>query len=350
MSNELDSRFTLYLPEIEAEMRAVLRAKDPHKIDRTAPATVDPFFGMMQYHMGWRDEELRSVNGNSGKRIRPLLCLLACEAAGGDWQQAVPAGAAIEILHNFSLVHDDIQDASPTRRGRATLWTLWGQAQAINTGDAMFALAHLALNRLADRGVAASTIVHAFRRFDETCLALTNGQYADMSFETQEVVNVDQYLAMITGKTAVLVALCCELGALVAQASPSIVDNYANFGLNIGLAFQIHDDILGIWGDEKVTGKSAATDIITRKKTLPVLFGLENHPALAALYRSESPPPDFVPLAVEYLEVCGARHFAEEKVRYYSDKALAYLEASSQIDAPGVAMRQLSDMLLHRDH
>src|SRR5690606_24477344 len=105
--------------------------------------------------------------------IRPVICLLACQAAGGDWQRAVPAAAAIELLHNFSLIHDDIEDASPTRRGRKTLWTIWGMEQALNVGDAMFALAHLALTRLVDRGVTAETAVTALRRFDETCLALT---------------------------------------------------------------------------------------------------------------------------------------------------------------------------------
>ena len=132
MTSELDTLAAAYLPALEAEMRAVLGASDNDSAD-------DPFLGMIHYHMGWTDAELRPAGGNSGKRIRPLLCLLSCAAAGGDWRQALPAAAAIEILHNFSLVHDDIEDNSPTRRGRATLWTLWGQPQAINTGDAMFA-------------------------------------------------------------------------------------------------------------------------------------------------------------------------------------------------------------------
>ena len=138
----------------------------------------------------------------------------------------------------------------------------------------MFALAHLALERLADCGVPPVTVVRALRRFDETCVALTRGQYADMSFETQSEVTVDKYVAMITGKTAVLVALCAELGALVAGADDSRVAYFADFGLNLGLAFQVQDDLLGIWGDEQLIGKSVSTDITTRKKTLPVLLSL----------------------------------------------------------------------------
>ena len=131
---------------VNDEMKAVLKATNKPP---------DHFYGMMHYHMGWRDEYLQPADVHAGKQIRPVICLLACQAAGGNWRQAVPAAAAIELLHNFSLIHDDIEDASPTRRGRKTLWTIWGTEQAINAGDAMFALAHLALNRLVDRDVAA---------------------------------------------------------------------------------------------------------------------------------------------------------------------------------------------------
>lgn len=130
--NELQQLSEQMRLAVNAEMKAVLQASDE---------TPNLFFGMMHYHMGWRDENLQPADINAGKQIRPVMCLLACQAAGGDWQQAVPAAAAIEMLHNFSLIHDDIEDASPTRRGRKTLWTIWGMEQAINAGDAMFALA-----------------------------------------------------------------------------------------------------------------------------------------------------------------------------------------------------------------
>jgi geranylgeranyl diphosphate synthase type I len=346
MINELESLTADFLPAIEAEMRAVLRA-DSH---------ADPFYGMIHYHMGWADEALRPAggaaggSGNSGKRIRPILCLLACAAAGGDWRQALPAAAAIEILHNFSLVHDDIEDNSPTRRGRATVWTLWGQPQAINTGDAMFALAHLALVRLADCGVAPATVVRALRRFDETCVALTRGQYDDMSFETRAEVTVDEYVAMITGKTAVLVALCAELGALVAGADDSRVTHFADFGLNLGLAFQAQDDLLGIWGDEQLLGKSVSTDITTRKKTLPVLYALARSTPLRDLYAGTDDDDAFVDRVVPLLEAAGGRDYTAERAAYYTNEALSSLALAQPAGAAAAALRQLTDMLLRRDY
>lgn len=342
-TDRLSERTAVYLPAIEDEMRTVLRAQPGQTPDG------DEFFGMIHYHMGWKDEALRPVSLNGGKRIRPLLTLLAAEAAGGAWEQAVPAGSAIEILHNFSLVHDDIQDASPTRRGRPTLWTLWGEAQAINTGDAMFALAHLGLNRLADRGVDPAVVVRALRRFDETNVALTQGQYADMSFETRREVTVDDYLAMIGGKTAVLIALSAELGALVGGSDETAITHYAAFGRELGLAFQIMDDILGIWGDEALTGKSAATDIVTRKKSLPVLYGLSQSAALRELYSREMDDA-FVRQAVAELDATGAREYADQLALAHSGSALDNLEAADPQGAAGEAMVELAHMLLGREY
>jgi len=342
MINELDKLSAEFLPAIEAEMRSVLGADgdDSHS---------SPFYGMIHYHMGWADENLHPMQVNGGKRIRPILCLLACAAAGGDWRQAVPAAAAIEILHNFSLVHDDIQDASPTRRGRATLWTIWGQPQAINTGDAMFAMAHLAMNRLAERGASPDIVVRALRRFDETCVALTHGQYTDMSFEGRNEVDVAEYIAMITGKTATLIALSTELGALVAGAENDRVQAFADFGLNLGLAFQVLDDVLGIWGDEVVTGKSIATDITTRKKTLPVLYGLPRSPALQGLYDGGATDGEFVRQAVALLDEAGARQYAVEKAEHYTNLAADNLTAAQPVGPAAEALDTLTGILLRRD-
>lgn len=343
MTNQLESLTAEFLPALEAEMRVVLGAGDHGSI---SPA---PFYGMIHYHMGWADERLNPTGGNSGKRIRPILCLLACAAAGGDWRQAVPAAAAIEILHNFSLVHDDIQDNSATRRGRATTWKLWGQPQAINTGDAMFAMAHLALGRLAERGVSSERIVRAFRRFDETCVALTYGQYTDMSFETRDEVEADEYIAMINGKTAVLIALATELGALIAGADDTRVKAFADYGLNLGLAFQVQDDILGIWGDESVTGKSAATDITTRKKTLPVLYALPKSGPLRSLYDGGETDSEFVRQVVTILDETGARRYAVEQAERYTQMAIAALSAAQPAGPAAEALDILTGILLRRD-
>lgn len=326
---------------INEEMKAVLQYDND--------TTPDLFLGMNHYHMGWVDEKMQPVQVHAGKQIRPLLLLLTNQAAGGDWRQAVPAAAAIELLHNFSLIHDDIEDASPTRRGRKTLWTIWGIEQAINAGDAMFAQAHIAMSRLLERGVPAEITVQALRRFDETCVHLTHGQYRDMDFETRDNVTADEYIEMITGKTAVLISLCTELGALIAGCDAQTVRHYAQFGLELGLAFQVKDDILGIWGDEAIIGKSASSDIATKKKTLPVLYGLGQSDALRQLYRQETTDDAFVAAAIRLLDKSGAREYAKEKATYYSQSALGHLEAAQPNGAAYGTLNELADFLLKRD-
>jgi geranylgeranyl diphosphate synthase type I len=337
MKQLLKNLATTYLPPVVAEMQAVLN------VNQDTPTLFD---GMIQYHMGWATADLQPDDVPAGKRIRPLLCLLACEAAGGDWHQAVPAAAAIEILHNFTLVHDDIQDHSPTRRGRKTLWTIWGMEQAINTGDAMFAQAHLAMARLLERGVAPEIVVQALRRLDETCLELTKGQHADMDFETRETVTVNEYLGMIDGKTAALLALAAELGALIAGKDANTVDHYAKFARYLGLAFQVRDDILGIWGDETAIGKSAATDIETKKKSLPVLYGLGKNEALRDLYAQNPTPSDFVPRAIAMLDQTESLTYTEGVEAKYTQKALDHM---TELGGLSENLRGLTAFLLGRD-
>ena len=339
MSDRIQVYSSSKIPAVEQEMRLVLRADH---------SEVDPFFGMIQYHMGWRDSELTPFSASAGKRIRPLLCLLSCESAGGEWHQALSGAAALEILHNFTLVHDDIQDASPTRRGRSTVWKIWGVEQAINAGDAMFALAHIALGRLTRAGVAADTINRAMLRLDETCIDLTYGQFQDMHFEERQTVSVQEYIQMIDGKTAALLSFSCELGAMVSDSNDLIIQHFASFGRDLGLAFQIRDDILGIWGDESLIGKSAANDIANRKKSLPVLYGLEESSALRDLYSQENEDEDFVLQAVSILNEAGAKDFAEEHEERYASSALEHLEAAQARLPAKEILLDLVNMLLNR--
>ncbi len=339
-NNTLQTLSEEMIPAIEAEMRLVL------EVDKSAG---DRFWGMMHYHMGWAEASLEPANHKSGKRIRPLICLLTCLASGSDWQKAIPAGAALELLHNFTLIHDDIQDNSPTRRGRPTLWKIWGPEQAINSGDAMFALSHLAMARLLERDIPAATVVQALRRLDETCIELTRGQYNDMRFEQEETVTVDEYLAMIDGKTAALLSLATELGALIAGKDAKTVAHYAAFGRELGLAFQVRDDILGIWGDESLIGKSAATDIATRKKSLPVLYGLEKSEKLRELYADSNNDNGFVQEAISLLDDVGARTFTQKHEKAYSQSALDHLEAVSPQGQGAEAIYQLVTLLLNRE-
>lgn len=322
-------------PAIDAELRATLDFSLPPR---------DDYARMLYYHLGWIDEGQPQLV--AGKRTRPIITLLSAGAAGGEWQAALPFAAAVELVHNFSLVHDDIQDDSPVRRGRATVWKLWGRAQAINAGDALFTFAHLAVQRA--RSLPAATVLEAAQILDQTCIHLTTGQHYDMAFETRSTVTAEDYLEMIEGKTASLIATAAECGALAAQVPPDVRCQYREFGRHLGLAFQIRDDVLGIWGDPAVTGKSTATDVATRKKTLPVLFGLQRDPSLESDYRKPLDGGADVETIVLKLEACGARRFAEAREEFHVSQALSSLEAAMPAGPAGQALHELTLQLLGR--
>ena len=208
-----------------------------------------------------------------GKRMRPAVALLAAGAAGGDPRAAAPVAAAMELLHNFTLIHDDIQDESPTRRHRPTVWSLWGVGQAINAGDALFAAAHLPLYRLASSGVSArARRCVSLEAFDRMTIAIVEGQTLDLAFEARPDVSPGEYLEMIAGKTAAIVRFAAWAGALLGGADEAAASRWAEFGLALGLGFQVRDDLLGIWGAQEATGKAPADDVRRRKQSLPILI------------------------------------------------------------------------------
>lgn len=322
-------------PAIEAELIAVLDAE--HDKSR--------YIEMVAYHMGWDD----GLDRVAGKRTRPLLVTLAAIAAGGDWHAALPFAAAVELIHNFSLVHDDIQDNSPLRRGRPAVWTKWGAPQAINTGDALFAYAFQAIQRTCDT-LPPDTCVRAYALLGNTCIALTRGQERDMDFETRSQVTVDEYLSMIEGKTASLIATATGLGALAAGASPAQQDSFQAFGYHLGMAFQLRDDILGIWGDASKTGKSAATDIETRKKTYPVLHALARDTELQGLYTTEAGASCTTAELVARIEATGALTETEAAEKHHTNQALRSLDAAVADENEGyLALRELTLALLGRN-
>lgn len=341
----LTDAFSAYLPLIEAEMRALLAPPD---------AAAAGHYEIMQYHLGWLDPALRPAQAPTGKRIRPVLCLLACAAAGGDPRLAAPAAAGLELLHNFSLLHDDIEDNSATRRHRPTAWTLFGMPIACNAGDGMFSLAHLAFLRLAGHGIPAERIVAALQRFDETCLALTEGQFLDMAFEKQLDVTPADYFRMIAGKTGALLAAAPEIGALIAGAASETAAAYRHYGAALGRAFQLQDDILGIWGDEAETGKSAASDILSKKKSLPVLYALGHPtvgPRLARRYAGSAFTAADVPAVLALLDAADAQRQVMAEVQRATDEAqaaLAQVRAAAAPDAWALLVELLSALLARR--
>jgi geranylgeranyl diphosphate synthase type I len=295
--------------------------------------------------MGWEHESTASTT--SGKRIRPLLVLLSVSAAGGDWKKAVSAAAAIELIHNFSLIHDDIQDNSELRRGRVTIWKLWGVPQAINTGDMMFTLAQTAILRLKET-TSLSTTVKASQILQESCLQLTQGQYLDMSYESQDTMEIESYWKMIEGKTAALLAASTEIGSLCGNADDKTRKSYRDFGFNLGLAFQTQDDLLGIWGDTLVTGKSAESDLITGKKTLPILFGLEKRGNFYRGWKNQGLSIEEIPTLVSMLEKEGAKEYTELRTKEMTEMALTALDNANPTIEAGAALKSLAQNLLNR--
>lgn len=327
----------VYLPAIEEELTRGVR--------QTANERLTMMHEMLAYHMGWEGEgagpEAR------GKRIRPLLVLLACGAAGGDWQLALPAASAVELVHNFSLIHDDIEDNSPLRRGRATMWKLWGIPQAINAGDAMLALAHLEILRLVD-SIPLESAIQAAKILQETCLRLTQGQYLDLSYENRSNLTVDDYWPMVSGKTAALIATCTDLGALIGEASPERRHLFREFGRYLGLAFQAQDDLLGIWGDAELTGKSADSDLVTGKKSLPVLYGLGQNGAFARRWLRGAIAPDEAQSIALLLNEEGGRAYCEQKAAEFTTLALDSLRGAQPEGEAAEALLQLANLLLNR--
>jgi geranylgeranyl diphosphate synthase type I len=277
-----------------------------------------------------------------------VLCLLAVEGCGHDWREALPAAAALELLHNFSLIHDDIEDQDQRRRGRPTVWSIWGEARGINAGDTLFAVSQLAMLRLRERGTPAEIIVRGMCLFNETCAALTGGQHLDIGFEREDDVSVEDYLTMVEGKTASLVACSCEMGALIADAPEARREAFRAFGRHSGLAFQMVDDVLGIWGDSTVTGKPVGADVARGKKTLPLLHGLERSAELRSIMAQAVRSEDDVRRATAILEQVGSREYAEQAARRHHEQALAALARADPQPAIAESLRALAEKLLTR--
>lgn len=309
-----------------------------------APGYIDLRY-MLAYHLGWEGQGAGPEV--SGKRIRPVLTLLTCAAAGGTWQAALPAAAAVELVHNFSLIHDDIEDNSPTRRGRPTLWKQWGIPQAINTGDALFTLAHLELVRLRETQPPEVTL-QAAELLQQACLQLTQGQYLDLAYEARTDLSLDDYWPMIRGKTAALLAAGTELGALIAGAPQEQKAAFRRFGEHLGLAFQVRDDLLGVWGEAAITGKSTASDLLAGKKSLPVLYGLGQKGKFAQRwYQGNIQLQEIESLATQ-LEAEGARDHTRRAAEDLTEQALQALEEAQPRGETGEELTALAHQLLFR--
>lgn len=270
---------------------------------------------MLLYHFGYGEHG----PARPGKRLRPQLVMRVAQTEGAALDDALDAAAAVELLHNYSLVHDDIEDRDELRRGRRTLWNVYGIAQAINAGDAMCAITYLTLLKGVDRHppervVAMTTLLHEAHR------VMCEGQSLDLAFETEAHVDLGRYHEMIAAKTAALFEASCMLGAQCAHADEPAIAAYRGIGRAYGMAFQIRDDLLGIWAAAEHTGKVAQNDLARRKWTFPIVWALSQPPSaarnvIAAGYATGGElSPSAVAAVMDALEDLGAREAATRAV------------------------------------
>jgi geranylgeranyl diphosphate synthase, type I len=325
----LPSVFERYHAEIDAEISEIIDERESHLYD------------MLRYHLGWMDSKGRVRKRSNGKAVRPTLCLLVCEAVGGAYQPALPAAAAVELVHNYSLIHDDIQDDDAERHHQPTVWRVWGKAQAINAGTVMRMLANVAIRRLK---VSPAKKLRIQKLMDEATIRLIEGQYLDISFESRNDISTNDYMDMVGCKTAALIACAVGSGAELGTNDRKTIGSLQEFGWNLGMAFQTKDDILGIWGRKEETGKPSGNDIRRQKKTLPIILGMQRAagPSREQLRHSlceqslrvhssdkETLSEDSVQSIIDILENAGALEETQRITEEYIKKALNILDSIS---------------------
>ena len=312
---------------------------------------------LLQYHMGWADRWGHQAPSaiSQGKALRPTLCLFACEALSQDFTRAVPAAAALELIHNFSLIHDDIQDQDRERRHQPTVWHLWGMPKALVAGNAMQSAGDLSLLNTAREAALPEVTIKISQLLTDNYLEMIEGQCLDLAFEAKTAITTDEYLGMIARKTGALIRSGLEIGALVATDDTAVFRSFSRFGSCLGRAFQIRDDFLGIWGDVSTTGKASGNDIRRRKKSFPVVFALnhadgQSRHDLLEIYGQQELGEDDVPRVLAVLDEVGAQEHSQRVIEASAGDALDALE---EVSLPSWAREEaegLVDFLARREY
>ena len=342
-SRALPEVFHRHRPEIGAALRQGL-ADNPF-----------PLYRMLRYSMGWSDVAGNPIVATEGKALRPTLCLLACEATGTPAEKAMPAAVSLEFVHDFSLIHDEIQDLDDVRHHRPTLWVVWGKAKALVAGNALRTIADQSLHRLLEGGLSVEASLEANALLTAGYLEMIEGQYLDLHFEGRTDITLPDYMGMIARKTGALIRCSLVIGATVGTRDPAVIEAFRRCGESLGLVFQVQDDLLGVWGDEETTGKPVGADLRRKKNTFPVVYAMSKATGvdgdmLRRIYGQDTVDDKDVATAMEIMEGVGAREYAQDLASEHCERAL---DALSSVELDPRAMkdiREVANFLLVREH
>ena len=342
-ANQLPEMFRKYRSSINAAMRNALTQDSPKVYD------------MLRYYLGWVDEEGNPTVATEGKFLRPTLCLFACEASGGSVRQAMPAAVALELIHSFSLIHDDIQDQDETRHHRKTLWAAWGMPKALIAGNVLRVIADTSLEGLVREGVEAARALAVVRQLTHAYLAMIEGQYLDLSYEGRSEVGMPQYLDMIARKTGALISCAFTMGALIGSNSDENLEAFRESGRSLGVLFQIRDDILGVWGEEETTGKPVGADIIRKKNSFPVVYAMsasrgEDLQQLRDIYAKEQVSESDATTVLRKMDSLETRGHAGALAAEHCDRARDALAGIEMTADARSQMDELLRFLVDREH
>ena len=286
-------------------------------------------YNMLTYQLGWVDEQGMPSSIRPGEQLHPFLCLLTCESLMGEYQSALPAATAVELVYNYSQIHEGVQSGNPDQGNRPSVWWLWGPGQAINAGDGMHAMARMALMRLQDRGLSVSRVLKCMRLLDQSGLTMCEGQHLDLAFQEKLDVGVDSYIMMAAGKSGALMACAMGLGALAATEDEGVVEACKKWGENFGIASQARSDLRQL--EQSAQVDSPSVNLLNKKKLLPILRALETGDlhtkrTLGTIYFKRVLEPEDVVQITNILEETSAIEFAEGMVSDYCQRAMQSLQ------------------------
>ncbi len=331
------AKYAEYQQAVEEELKEVFEGREGF------------LYNLLRYHLGWVDQEGRPQEGRPPLHFQGAMTLAAAESVGEGYRRALPPAAGVELIHNFTVVHGEVQIGRAESVDRPGIWWVWGPAQAINAGDGLHALGRTAMMRLARLGTPPERVLRAVRSLDLACLALCEGQYIDLEFQEQLMVTDNAYMDMAVRKAGALAGCAAECGALAAGASDAQCDALRDCGEKLGVAWQISRDIGGLWG-ERGDGITAST-AIAKQKSLPVIHALE-HGSLAAkrelgtIYMKRVLEQEDIHRLVSILDDTGARSAAENRAQQFAEDGLTLASGGGVAGDGMILLRELADWAL----